>query len=405
MRIGIASLGRVSEDTGGKNYMVHFLAELGRMDHGHDVVLFLSEGESEALGLSGATEPPPSPLLSRSARRRGSSVIEIPNSKRTPLHKVIGEQWKLAKAIRAANIDVMYYPGNFISLRSRVPSVVAIRATANFYGAKYGINGVRRLVRSLLMPPSARRAKAIITPSEDIKRDVIRFTHAEPSKIHVIPHGVDIVLFDGDANRAAPDGFALLERAALRPQNYLLYVSALWRYKNQDKLIRAHAKLVHDGYPNLKLVIAGKGTGTEKSYQDELLALPKQLGTEGLVVFTGALPQSDLRYLYAHAKAFVFPSSYESFGNPIFEAWASGVPIATANVHSFPEIVGDAGLMFDPLNVDEMTGSIQRLLNDDALRAELIATGRERAKHYTWERAVRETRRVIESVGKTSKLE
>src|SRR6266540_5854915 len=111
MRIGIASLGRVSEDTGGKNYMVHFLSELGRINSGHEIVLFLSEAERELI------QPPPDPRLEKAGEpvnprlfKAGAGggffkVIEIPNSKRTPLHKVIGEQWKLPKAIRDAKID------------------------------------------------------------------------------------------------------------------------------------------------------------------------------------------------------------------------------------------------------------------------------------------------------------
>ncbi|MDP4200946.1 MAG: glycosyltransferase family 1 protein [Bacteroidota bacterium] len=383
MRIGIASLGRVAEDTGGRNYLVHFVEELVRQHPPHEFVLFLSEGEHEALGL-------PSDASIR--------VITIPNSKRTPLHKVIGEQIKLSAAIRLGKIDVMYYPGNFVALTSRTPAVLAIRSAAHFYGAKYGIRGVRRIVRSLLMPPSARNARAIITPSDDIKQDVIRFTGAPASKIHVIPHGVDLALFDGDQNRMSAEGLAVLSRFGLAPKSYLLYASALWRYKNQDQLIRAHAILVAEGYPHLKLVLAGKGTGTEREYIASLHSLTRSLGTEDLVIFTGGLAQQDLRYLYAHARAFVFPSSYESFGNPIFEAWASGVPVATANVHSFPEIVGDAGLLFDPTSVEDIARTLRLLLEDDALATQLIARGAHRAEEFTWSRTVERTLRLIENV-------
>ncbi len=387
MRIGIAALGRVSEDTGGKNYIIHFVSELERIGTPHTFVLFLSEGESEALHIT------PSHSL---------EIVIVRNSKRTPLHKVIGEQIKLSGAIRRAKCDIMFYPGNFISLASRVPAVVAIRSAAHFYGSRYGISGVRRIVRSLLMPPSTRKARAIITPSEDIKRDVVRFTGALAEKIHVIPHGVDLALFDGETNRRSDDGLSLLGRFGLQSHEYLLYASALWRYKNQDKLIRAHARVVNDGYPNLKLVFAGKGTGTEDAYLQELRALPKSLGTESLVIFTGGLPQSDLRYLYAHARAFIFPSSYESFGNPIFEAWASGIPVATSNVHSFPEIVADAGLLFDPMNVDEIALATRRLLDDANLSNALIQRGAARAKDFTWRRAVERTLRVIENVSNSS---
>jgi glycosyltransferase involved in cell wall biosynthesis len=383
MRIGIASLGRVSEDTGGKNYILHFFRELERLHSQHEFVLFLSENEAAPLGLHESSS---------------MRIVTIPNSKQTPLHKVIGEQLLLPKCITREKIDVMYYPGNFVSLRSKVPAVVNIRATAHFYGNQYGIHGVRRLIRSLLMPPSARKAKAVITPSEDIKKDVIRFTKTIADKIQVIPHGVDLHLFDGDANRSDPKGKEILDRYDLSPNNYLLYASALWRYKNQDKLIRAHAEIVKAGYPDLKLVLAGKGTGTEQKYLEEIHQLPKQLGTEHLVVFTGGLPQNELRYLYAHAKAFVFPSSYESFGNPIFESWASGVPVAAANVHSFPEIIGEAGLLFNPSDQTDMTDKILKLLKDEDLRATLIHRGRERAKQFTWEQCVTRTLSLLERV-------
>jgi len=310
---------------------------------------------------------------------------------------------------------VMYYPGNFISLYSSVPSVVNIRSVAHYYGTEYGIRGSRRIIRSLIMPASARRASAIITPSEDIKRDVVRFAGADMAKITVIPHGVDLTLFDGDANRKSNEGCAILKKYNLTSGNYLLYVSALWRYKRQDQLIRAHARLVK-GYPRvvggdpaaqigatvgtnhanpLKLVIAGMGTGTEKKYIDELHSLPKELGTDGLIVFTGGLPQSELRYLYAHASAFVFPSSYESFGNPIFEAWASGIPVAVANVHSFPEIVGDAALIFDPMNVREISDTIWLLLSEPELASDLVRRGAERVKEFTWSRAVASTLSIL----------
>ena len=190
----------------------------------------------------------------------------------------------------------------------------------------------------------------------------------------------------------------VLNRYHLNAGNYLLYVSALWRYKRQDQLIRAHAELVHHGFPNLKIVLAGKGTGTDKKYLDEIYALPKSLGTENLVIFTGGLPQTDLRYLYADARAFVFPSSYESFGNPVFEAWASGIPVAVSNVHSYPEIAGDAAHYFDPNDVKDMVANISQLLSDSTLSTALVHRGTERVRSFTWETAITRTLSLIENV-------
>ncbi len=382
MKIGIAAIGRLSEDTGGKNYIIHFIRGVEQLRPPHSFVLFVSDGEASELGIN------ESDLV---------HIVTIPNSKRTPLHKVFAEQWKLPRYIAREKIDVMYYPGNFVSLSSNVPAVVNIRSMAHAY-PNYGVSGIRRFVRSLLMPPSAKKAHAIITPSEDIKRDVIRFCKVDGAKINVIPHGVDLALFDGEQNRNAADGQAILDRYHLTANNYLLYVSALWRYKRQDQLIRAHAELVNEDFPDLKLVIAGKGTGTDKKYLDEIYALPKTLGTESKVVFTGGLPQTDLRYLYAHAKAFVFPSSYESFGNPIFEAWASGIPVAVSNVHSFPEIAGDAAIYFDPNDVKDISDKIMRLLSEPELTKTLTERGAKRVKSFTWEAAITRTLSLLENV-------
>jgi glycosyltransferase involved in cell wall biosynthesis len=113
---------------------------------------------------------------------------------------------------------------------------------------------------------------------------------------------------------------------------------------------------------------------------------------------TGGLPQAELRYLYAHAAAFVFPSSYESFGNPIFEAWASGIPVVTSDVHSFPEIVANAGLLFDPLDISAMASTIERVLSDGDLRKELVVRGHARVKFFTWERCVARTLSLVAGV-------
>jgi len=387
MKIGIAAIGRLSEDTGGKNYIVHFVRGIEQMRPPHSFVLFVSDGEASKLGIE------ESEIL---------KIVTIRNSSRTPLHKVFAEQIKLPRYIAHQNIDVMYYPGNFVSLFSAVSAVVNIRSMAHCY-PNYGVSGMRRIVRSIFMAPSAHKARAVITPSEDIKRDVIRFTKIDGAKIHVIPHGVDITLFDGVQNRNSTEGEAVLKRYHLTPGNYLLYVSALWRYKRQDQLIRAHAELVKQGFSDLKLVIVGKGTGTDKNYLDEIYSLPKSLGTDGLVVFTGALPQSDLRYLYANARAFVFPSSYESFGNPIFEAWAIGIPIAVSNVHSFPDIAGDAALFFDPNDVRDIRDKILRLLSEAELAQMLIQRGKERVKSFTWEATITRTLSLLEHVHLASK--
>src|SRR6185437_16647875 len=109
------------------------------------------------------------------------------------------------------------------------------------------------------------------------------------------------------------------------------------------------------------------------------------------VHFTGYVPEADLPALYSGAEAFVFPSLYEGFGMPPIEAMACGTPVIASNVSSLPEVVGDAALLVDPLDVDAIAEAIHRVLTDHDLADDLRNRGLARAKQFTWERAARET--------------
>ena len=108
------------------------------------------------------------------------------------------------------------------------------------------------------------------------------------------------------------------------------------------------------------------------------------------------MPDGDLPALYRGADAFAFPSLYEGFGMPVLEALAYGVPVVASNTTSLPEIVGDAGILVDPLDEAAIGAALVRVLADAPLRARLIAVGPERAAHFSWERCAQETLAVLE---------
>ena len=107
------------------------------------------------------------------------------------------------------------------------------------------------------------------------------------------------------------------------------------------------------------------------------------------VRFFGFVPDQTLAALYRLASVFAFPSLYEGFGLPPLEAMACGTPVVTSNVSSIPEVVGDAAVQVDPYDTAAIAGGLERVLADPALRATLVARGRERAQHFSWERSVR----------------
>jgi glycosyltransferase involved in cell wall biosynthesis len=123
-----------------------------------------------------------------------------------------------------------------------------------------------------------------------------------------------------------------------------------------------------------------------------------RLGLENHMHFMGFVPEDDLPALYNGADLFAFPSLYEGFGLPVLEAMACGTPVITSNVSSLPEVAGNAALLVDPYNVDELAGAIRRILSDPALAADLRARGLERARQFSWERTAQETLEVYRNV-------
>lgn len=196
-------------------------------------------------------------------------------------------------------------------------------------------------------------------------------------KIKVIYHGISAIF--------SPD--PTIER-----QGFLLAVSDIYVQKNLHTLMRAMA-LVLAKYPNVKLMIAGEKI--DIWYYNKVVQLAQELNIYKNMHFLGRLESKDILSLYRQCQVFVFPSTAETFGNPLVEAMACGTPIASSNVAAMPEIVNDAALLFDPLDVEDMAGAIMTLLGDAGLRHELGQKGQEKAKAFSWSETARQTAQIL----------
>ncbi|MCD4735995.1 MAG: glycosyltransferase family 4 protein, partial [Bacteroidales bacterium] len=174
---------------------------------------------------------------------------------------------------------------------------------------------------------------------------------------------------------------------------YILFVSALWPYKNALNLVRAFAILVRKHKLPNYLVIVGSGW---ESYKKEIIRESKDSGVFDRIVFTGHIDNTIINAIYSCADVFVYPSYYETFGLTVLEAMASGTPVVASNSSSIPEVVGDAGLLVDPDSIEKMAEAIYQLISNDSLRNHYLRKGLERAKLFTWEKTVRETVPVYE---------
>lgn len=238
-----------------------------------------------------------------------------------------------------------------------------------------------------LLPRAARRAARVVTDSQHSRRDLQRYLGLSQSDLAVVTCGLSAdfrPVAETAARRATLDRYGIT-----RP--YLLYVGGINARKNIARLFEAYAR-VRLRHPEIELVIGGK-----RQWQvDEIDATFERLALHGHVRFTGYLDDADLPALYSAARAFVFPSLYEGFGLPPLEAMACGAPVITSNVSSLPEVVGDAALLADPYQIDELADAIGRVLDDAGLAQTLRDRGQARAAQFTWTRAAREMLTVYE---------
>jgi glycosyltransferase involved in cell wall biosynthesis len=221
-----------------------------------------------------------------------------------------------------------------------------------------------------VVPHVARRADRLIAISTAAADQIVEHLRVHRDRIDVVALG------HGTGQRTDPTPEAALrERHAIPPGPVVLAVSAKKVHKNLPRLVAAIAHV-----PDAVLVMVGKSTPHELEMREQAA----RLGIADRVVFPPYVDDADLEGLYAVARALVFPSLNEGFGIPILEAMARGVPVATSNVSSMPEVAGDAALLFDPRDEHAIAAAIRRLLTDDALRADLIERGRVRQAQFTW---------------------
>jgi glycosyltransferase involved in cell wall biosynthesis len=237
-----------------------------------------------------------------------------------------------------------------------------------------GAQATLRLWRTVV-PPVARRADRVIALTRSGADDIVEHLRVRRERIDVIGLG-----YDAPA-RATPTPAAQLRAAlGLGPGPVALNVAAKKAHKNLVALVDALA-LVRRDHLDAQLVLPGAPT----PYEDELRARAAALGIADAVVLPGYVDDADLEGLYALAACFAFPSINEGFGLPILEAMARDVPVVTSTTSAMPEVAGDAALLVDPHRPEELGAAIGRVLGDPALRARLVAAGRERVLAFTWD--------------------
>jgi glycosyltransferase involved in cell wall biosynthesis len=360
MRVGIDARLSYHQPAGISRYTKHLIEELAQLDRETSYTVFQHRKQREPL-------------------------TKAPNFQRrtlfTPVHTRV-EQPMLAAELSFHSLDLLHSTDFIPPLHSSVPSVITVHDLA-FLRWPHFLTESHAAYYSQI-DRAVRHARHIIVPSESTKSDVVGQLGASPKKISVI--------YEAAAPHYAPLSqekcLAAMQRKYGIPEKYIFFVSTIEPRKNIGGLLKAfHGLRKHYGIEDTGLVLAGKpGWLYEEVYRKV-----EQLDLGRSTFFLGRVPDEDLHKLYVGARCHAHPAYYEGFGLSPLEAMACGTPTIVSNTSSMPEVVGDAGLIIDPSDWEEIAVAMHRLLTEDELHQELSQKGLQRASVFSWSRAASET--------------
>lgn len=358
MRIGIDARILGYRQAGIGQYVLRLIEYLGRLDRTNEYALLQS-------------------------RRDGTEYIDQPNFHRytlwTPSHHRF-EPWLLSAETLGLGLDLLHSPDFIPPFFRSYRSVITVHDLGFLLFPYFVPEDAAHHYGKI--DQAVKRTDHIIAVSHSTKNDIKKLLGAPEEKITVIHEAANEIY------RPIEDEAALgrvCEKYGLTTP-FILFVSTIEPRKNLPTLLRAFRHLLDDYHADAMLAVAGaKGWLYENVFE-----LVDELQLDGDVRFLGRVPLADLPLLYNAACVHVHPSYYEGFGLTPLEAMACGTPTIVSDVSSLPEVVGDAGLLVDPDEVEELTVAMWRVLTEPDLREMLREKGLKRAQQFSWEKAARQ---------------
>lgn len=237
-----------------------------------------------------------------------------------------------------------------------------------------------------------RRAAAVLVVSEATRRDLSRYYRMPIATIDVTPLAAGSIYRPATATQKEK----ARERYAL-PVKYVLAVGARRPHKNVAGIVRAFGRIRHQIPHNLVLV--GE---PDRRFDDPVPALLDELGLRERVLELPKVPEEDLPAVYSAADVLASPSIIEGFGLPVLEAMACEVPVVTSQSTSMAEVGGDAAVLIDPTDEQDLADGLLCVVGDTSLRADLVARGSARARSFSWDRTAGQTLEAYVRAGKKS---
>lgn len=294
------------------------------------------------------------------------------------------EQFRFKRQIQQLRPDLVFFPfvHQPIFYRGKVVTMMQDLTAVRFRNPSKNwlIFTFKREVYKWVNRIAAHKSAALLTPTKFVQHDVAQFCRVNPSKITVTLESADKITEPAQAY------------SPLSGQPFIMYVGRPQPHKNLDRLCDAFA-IVKQTHPQLKLVLVGKTDALFDQLKQRVAA--KQITN---VVFTGFVPDAQLRWLYEHALAYVFPSLSEGFGLPGLEAMHYNLPLVSSNATCSPEVYQSAALYFDPLDPADMATKINQVLDNPKQAKQLAQAGAKLVRQYSWQRMAQQTLAIFDRV-------
>lgn len=303
--------------------------------------------------------------------------VVIPPQARHPILFTLWFDWTLPYVLRKYKIDVFLSPDGYCSLRTPVPTCLVIHDLAfEHYPEHFKLS--HKHYWKFFQPRFARKAKRIVTVSEFSRQDIVSHYGIDGGKIDVACNGAH------DAYRPLRwDEKEDVKKKYADGCEYFVFAGALHPRKNIVNLLKAFVAFKKMQRSDMKLVIVGR-FGWK---YDEVLEMKETMPYKDDVKWVGYMNVDELSQVTGAAYAMVYPSYFEGFGIPILEALKCDVPAIVSNTSSMPEVAGDAGLLVDPNDAEDIAAKMEQLYKDENLRTKLIAAAPAQVNKFTWDKA------------------
>ena len=303
------------------------------------------------------------------------------------------EQVALPRAVRTYKLDVLHCTANTAPLLLNIPLILTLHDVL-FLNPSQGINTATlyqkfgNKYRALLVRRLVSRCQVILTISKHAEQEIINALHIPQSQIKVLYNAVS----DRFIAPVPETKLAEVQNKYKLPARYFFFLGSADPRKNMKNVLLAFVKYSRTD-TDVCLLISGR----LPDFLHRLLTPDEYAYIEQRCQFIGYIPDEDLPALYTLAEIFLFPSISEGFGLPILEAMACSTPVITSTLTAMPEVAGNAALLVDPYQPDNITDAIQQLANKPQLRQQLVKRGHEQITHFSWKKTAEQVLDVYKS--------